>query len=131
MNSKGRRNEEENIAVQIAYIHGRIEAQLESFAQSLNIPASQLTSRVGALLLGSQGGEIVGSSRGVSKLRRETSAGDSSVEPLEVASSTRSRASNRKKGVKGYWAKLTPEQRSDEMKKRYKNRISTIKDNNK
>jgi hypothetical protein len=119
---KGRRHEEDNLAVQIAYIHGRIEAQLESFAQSLNIPSSQLASRVGALLLGAQGGEIVGPARGVSKLRREAAAGSSSVEPVEMAGGTRGGAQNRSKGPKGYWAKLTPEQRSEEMRRRYKKR---------
>jgi hypothetical protein len=121
MSGKGRGNEE-SIAVQVAYIHGRIEAQLEAFANSLNIPAAQLTSRVGALLLGSQGREDMGPARRVSKLRRETAAGSCTVEPVEVAGSTRGGASNRRKGPKGYWAKLTPEQRSEEMRRRYKKR---------
>jgi len=124
MNSKGRINENESLAVQIAYIHGRIEAQLEAFAQSLGLPTADLTGRMGSLLLYPQGGEIVGLARGVPKLRSKTAAGSKAVEPMAVVSGSRSGASG---NAKSYWAKMTPEQRSAEMRKRYKKRLATIK----
>jgi hypothetical protein len=115
---------DENLTVQLAYIHGRIEAQLEAYAQSLGLPAAQLTSRMGTLLLGTQNGEVMGPARGVPKLRSEAAKGGEAMEPMAVAGSPRRRASG---SSKAYWAKMTPEQRSKEMQRRTKKRLATIK----
>lgn len=107
--------EKRNYETQIAYIHGRIEAQLDAFAHSLNLPAAELAYRVGALLLAAQGGESLGPNHNLSFVRNATAQRHQAVEPLALAGSTHSKASH---GPKTYWSKMTKLQRSREMKRR-------------
>lgn len=106
-----------------AYIHGRIEAQIEAFAETLNIPKSQLTNRLGTLLLSNPQPRDENSMR---ILRRKTAKTHKPVRKVAVDSNARknstrktaSRKVGRPKKKVGYWASMTPEQRSEEMKRR-------------
>lgn len=107
--------------VSIAYIHGRLEAEVESFASSLGITSQELTRRVGILLLG-QG---VGSGNSVPTVRVQTTTDSETVEQMARRSSASKRRAQKHpthakpfKGVKGYWAKMTAGQRSAEMNRR-------------
>lgn len=108
-----------NLEKAIAYIHGRIAIQIETFAQSLGLPASDLAARVGTLLFGQTGREPLGPEDRMPFMHRETAKGGKTVEPLAVASRTRSKAPVKAQSkIKNYWANMTPEQRQAEMKRR-------------
>jgi hypothetical protein len=125
---KGRKHEVENLAVPIAYIHGRLEAQIEGFAASLDVSAGELAERLGELLLSGSGREGLGADDRLPKLRRKAGAGGKGVESVEVAGGTSSGGAHAGKGgVKGYWDAMTPKQRKAEMQRRLKLRAPTIK----
>jgi hypothetical protein len=132
---KGRLHEQE-IRERVAYIHGRIERELEAFAHSLAIPAVELTYRVGALLLGDGEGrqdrlpplpvgtgtrsivvaEVEGPVEphgGKPRAQRRTADNDSTTAtaPRKVKALT---------GIQRYWARFTPDERSRMMKARFK-----------
>lgn len=68
----------------IAYIHGRIEKEIESFAASIGIPSVTLAARVAALLSPEREGHF----HNVSVMRVETSTNSRAVEPLALADGT-------------------------------------------
>lgn len=107
-----------NFEVSIAYIHGRLEAQIEAFAQSLGIPARFLTNRLGTLLLVPEGGEVLRVADHLPVVRRKTAKRSKAVAKVAVVSRPRSKASSSGKGPRAYWAAMTPKQRSVEMKRR-------------
>lgn len=112
---------ERQIEVGIAYIHGRIEAQIENFAFAIGIPARELAERVGALLLSPPGGKVLGTKNSVSSLLGPSPIKRKSPRKMAVASDSHSGLSH--KGTKithPYWSKLTPEERKAEMKRRRK-----------
>lgn len=100
-------------AAQIAYIHGRIESQLEGFASSLNLPARELTQRVGALLIGLPSGEPMGFTQRVRDVRSDAAARDEE-QPLAVDGRTRPNTRWRTKSGQ----LMTPAQRKREAKRR-------------
>ncbi len=92
------KNAKKDYTPQIAYIHGRIEAQLEGFAASLGVPPVELTRRVGELLAGSMAGrESLGSSDFLSDLRRESTRLSKSLAAQAVASDSYIRSAYNKK----------------------------------
>jgi hypothetical protein len=101
---------EQRIAQRVAYIHGRIERELEAFAGSLAIPAVELTARVGALLLGA--GEWA--SDRLPALPQgsplEAGAGSVAVATLEGASESHGRGSRRGSAKKRRANKTAPDQ---------------------
>jgi hypothetical protein len=107
----------------ISYIHGRVDKELESFAAALGISENFLKERIGSYLL-KMGTGLEGDMSG---MRSKTSQNDRVVEPMarvkhahrNRTSSKKVRASNKKLGAatKRYWAAMTPEQRSKEMKR--------------
>ena len=128
---KGKPNEQQ-LRERIAYIHGRIEREIEAFATALSLPPMALTSRLGALLLGIPEGhdhslpdvpveagpgsrvlaEVEGARQshgGVARTRRQLAAGKRTgkAAPDKVS-----------EGQKKYWADMTPEERSKEMARR-------------
>jgi hypothetical protein len=131
---KGRKHEVENFEIQIAYIHGRIEAQIEGFAASLGVSAAELAGRLGELLLGAQGGERLGVDDRLPKLRGKAGAGGQGVESVALAGGTSGERAQQAKsghldgvsagGVKAYWAKMTPAARRKEMRRRLKKRLA-------
>lgn len=127
-------SEDESI---IAYVHGRIDKELETFASSLGVQTSYLSTRIGALLLTSR----TGMESNLPSLRPATSKERSpleSVERIEHArhASTWRKSAKRKSSskapknkvaskkkplssIKKYWAKFTPEQRKKIMAARH------------
>jgi hypothetical protein len=124
----------------IAYLHGRIEREIEAFADSLDLPKMELTQRLGALLLGIGQG-YADHLPSVSGGRRHLEAGQGSdvlatlegaVEPhgrsaqperIEASVGTRQAHTHEvkaeySKASKGYWAKMSPLQRKREMMRR-------------
>lgn len=78
-------NHEDEFSAQIAYIHGRIEAQIEAFANACGLPARQLASRVGELLLSAPGREVLGPEDRVPELPRKAGKRRKAVAAVEVA----------------------------------------------
>lgn len=106
------------------YLHGRIERELELFAAAIGCFAGELTSRVGALLLGVG----PGSENFVSAVRPKTTGTYSGVEQMEMADGAyrgkaRRSLSERNQQLKlarvSSWAKFkTKSARSKEMARR-------------
>jgi hypothetical protein len=110
----------------IAYLHGRIEAKLEAvfnteiaaYAQISGITEQQLAARVAALLQPAQGGKKLGPVNRVSNLPSKAAKRGTSVEPLAVAGGTRKRSTSQGSKMKAWWAKLSPEERAKEVRRR-------------
>lgn len=58
-------------STQIAYIYGRLEAQIEAFANSSGVSFRELAGRLATLLLGATSGKVLGTSDRVSQVPRE------------------------------------------------------------
>lgn len=132
--------DEQSLRERTAYLHGRIEREIEAFADSINVSKVELTQRLGALLLGigtGHGDYLSHLSTGRSYMEARTgSTGTSPLESLGDTSSsspqpewttTSISAGQITKGeierkhskiAKGYWARMTPAQRSQEMQRR-------------
>jgi hypothetical protein len=115
----------------IAYIHGRLEIQIEQFSASLGIQSIVLAERLADLLSPARQRNI----HSVSIVRSSSTGHGTPLVPLALAESTHSQLSNaepiqttsnaphkmRRKAKKvngGGWGSMTPEQRSKEMKRR-------------
>jgi hypothetical protein len=110
-----------NDEVQVAYLHGRIEAEIERFASSMGISPLELTERLVELLL--PPGKRAGNRLPV--LQSNSPARRSPVAKVEVAVEPHGRRpQNREVGatsaIKKYWQKMTREQRSAEVRRRMK-----------
>lgn len=114
-----------NYESQIAYIHGRIEHEIEGFANSLGIPTLVLTERLAELLHARRSG-VEDSMPGLREISSKRS--EKLGKTLEVAERTHlgSQAIKSpkpaKKRTNSYWANMTPEQRSAEIKRRFAKR---------
>lgn len=120
----------------IAYLHGRIERELEAFADSVSFPKVVVTRRLGALLLGFRQGDEnrlshLPSSGNHVETRQGSSVppkvegtveshGGSSLKQLEAAQSPSKAGENKVSAIKEYWAKMTPEERKKVMRERMK-----------
>jgi hypothetical protein len=123
---------EQELRERIAYIHGRVERELEAFANSLAIPAVELTQRLGRLLLG----EGSGFEDSLPHVRLETRSQSQRVAKVESpvdphGSRPRLEAGGREAApevapgevkepspIKKYWAQFTPEERRKMFKAR-------------
>jgi hypothetical protein len=111
------------IEIGAAYLHGRIEAQLEIYATSMGVPSFELTNRVAALLLtGSQGS----TENSMPDMRGEATETRQALRKMEMAGRP-SKGRPRKTGPRGYWAKMTPLERKSEMRRRYAVRLAKRK----
>ena len=111
----------------IAYLHGKIEAELNYLALAAGLDARMVTARVGALLSGAwqraESGlpmrmESAYGRAGASKSLADVEGGK---QPHGHGAPHRAASKKRAKklvGIKAYWAAMTPEQRSAEMAKR-------------
>lgn len=95
-----------------AYICGRIEAQLEGYADSAQIPRRVLTGNVGAFLLSASGRKQMGVTDTMPPLPRTSTNGDKTTSTMEMAKRPYSRAS------KLHWTQ-TPEGK-EKMRQRMK-----------
>lgn len=77
-----------SIEIGIAYIHGRIEAQIESLAVSIGLPAAELTYRVGTLLCAKASGPVLGFGNPVPYVRETPTVRSSAPRTLALASGT-------------------------------------------
>lgn len=132
-------HDEQTLRERIAYIHGRLEYQIEAFADSLNVPRLELTQRLGAIFLGVgegyadylsdlQSGRYhleAGSGSGTApEVEGAVSSHGSLPQPERPQESVRPRQAaqdqveHRGSAQKGYWAKMTPQQRRNEMRRR-------------
>ena len=117
---KGTTNER-SIEIAIAHLHGRIENQIEQFSAGFGIQANWVAARISDLL-SPEGTRI---QHHMSTVRIETTGMDRELEPLALAidahsseTPTATQAGRKTGGSRAYWTKMTPEQRSAEMKKR-------------
>jgi hypothetical protein len=99
----------------ISFIHGRIDAQIEGFAESMAIPKQLLAQRLAELLYP----EGMGAGNRMSQMRLATKERNSSTQKVE-APSRPLRGQTSGAGIAAYWAKMTPEQRASEVKRRMK-----------
>lgn len=118
----------ESLTARIAYIHGRIDQQIEIYAQSLGIPAAVLAERL-ATLLHPSGARSTSS---VSPLRGDTTEAREAVAAVEVAVRPHGKkasggVSKQKSGIQAYWASMTPAQRTAETKRRAAKRLENLK----
>jgi hypothetical protein len=120
-------NYDKHIDTAVAYLHGRIEAQLEAFAVSIGTSAADLTSRVATLLL-AQG---AGTAERVPKLRGASTSGDTRLAKVALVDRAHRPTQDAKRpgtysskvrstNVKGYWARMTPKQRKAEGRRRWR-----------
>lgn len=121
-------NRGKNLENAIAYIHGRLVAELENFANSLQITSQELTTRLGTLLLA----EGQGTFDSLPTLRGKTTQDGQTVESVALSSRPHRRAQKRPrgskaKGPKRYWDNMSPEQRRREMKRRVAKRQLKLK----
>jgi hypothetical protein len=133
-NKRVRRKHDEShqpgsVEVGLAYIHGRLEAQVEIFATALGVPTIELAERMGSLLSSPARGSVLGSLDPLPNLRRGATADDPVSRPLALASGSHGQPSRKVKhqidrGVKttrahnSGWEALSPEDRKREMKRR-------------
>lgn len=113
---------------QISYLHGYFEAKIEGFAKSADVPADELALRVGSVLYSASGGSVLGNrSNRVQRMSRAP-ASVSQGKRGEVAVGSRSRnygasvkapsGKRKESSIKAYWARMTPEQRKEEVIRR-------------
>lgn len=113
------KNGSKTLDVSIAYIHGRLDQQVEAYAQDLGIPSNELASRLASLLHA----EGQRTQHNVSALRSEMPGLGKAVAEMESNGDAHRQPQKRQKrskptGIKGYWAKMTVGQRSAEMNRR-------------
>ena len=119
--TKRSREYELQVEVQAAFFAGGLIERLNNYARGVGLPASELAKRVGDALRAAADGALLGTEHRVPDLPRKTAKRSKAVEPLAVAERPRGKqALKRGRGAtsKSYWAKLTPKQRSAEMKRR-------------
>jgi hypothetical protein len=112
----------------LAYLHGRLEAQLEAFATSWGIPITELTARLATLLLTTASRRELGANDTVSTLLRATAEGNPTVESMamdgnshRIARGKRAQSAIKKPSkMRAYWAAMTKEQRRAEIMRRMK-----------
>jgi hypothetical protein len=107
-----------NHELQIAYLHGRLEVQIESAANSIGIPFHELAGRLGSLLLTSSGRQVLGAPDNMPTLRGETTGDRTTVAKVAVARRPYRRTQKVKK--LNWWFKRTPEQQKAITAKRVK-----------
>jgi hypothetical protein len=132
--------DEQKLRERIAYIHGRVERELEAFAASLNVSPMELTHRVGYLLCGlGEGSEdplpdvrLAPGQRGALMAAMESTqrphGGGALSRPRagggQVNGSGKATTGATATGeveltpIQRYWAQFTPEERSKLMKAR-------------
>jgi hypothetical protein len=115
----------------LAYLHGRLEAQIEAFATALGIPAIELTARMWHVLSSPPGRTILGSIDRMPDLRNPPAQGTALSRPLALDDRSRKLAARPdpslkpktpKKQQNNYWSKLTAAERQKEMRRRIKKR---------
>ena len=119
MNAKSQLSVEGDLSFWLGKYVGRIETQLEHFASRLGISSSELTHRLGTLLLSSASGEQVRPEDSVPTLRRASAAGNQSVRALALAGSSSGQTQSLiGEKQRAYWQRMTPEQRKKEVARR-------------
>lgn len=115
----------------IAQLYGQINIQIQQFAATVGVQASRIAERLSELLsperervfnhMSAMRVETTGVHRTMESMEMVVNA-HSGKTPLglEAGRETRKANSHRKVGPRSYWAALTPEQRSKEMRKRMK-----------
>jgi hypothetical protein len=116
----------------IAYLHGRIDKEIELFAaSSLHCTATELAERLGSLLLGAG----IRVEHNVSALREETTGGSSTVAEMALASGSHSKSSGMSEDTrkrlsdlaKKRWADMTPNKRTRLLNKMARARLKGTK----
>jgi hypothetical protein len=126
-----RKNDEQRIRETVAYVHGRIERELEEYARQFLIPAVEFATRLGALL--SASGQRANHSM---SLRLEAAPGSATASALEgdlqphgdgAQHPARRRTSKTRPGKvssaqQRFWKSLSPEEKLREQIRRQSKR---------
>jgi hypothetical protein len=126
------KNNDAKLNEAIAYLHGKIEAEIGFFAAAAGLNSGMVAARVGVLLSGAWQRAESSVPMRMEPAHRRAGAGKpvADVEGSEqphghgaqhrTAKKKRSKAGKKVKpnGIKAYWDAMTPEQRSAEMTKR-------------
>lgn len=111
-----------NIDLQVVYAFAHCEAWLEDYAKSASISSHELTERVGNLLLGQTSGKVLGTEHNVSTMRSRSTKGSKTLATVALDDSPRGQVQGVKRrstgAIKAYWARMTPDERSQEMRRR-------------
>jgi hypothetical protein len=113
--------DESKLEVSAAFFTGGVLERLSAYARSLGLSETELAARVGASILSTAHGQVLGPAHRVPDVRAKTAKGSKAVEPVAVAKRAYSKQPSkvkRKKQKRSYWEGLTPRQRKNEMKRR-------------
>ena len=132
-----RKHDENQIALGVAYIHGRVEAQLERFADAMGISTLELTERLVEALRPAAADNLPGVRQTARSKRDAFLAALEVVEPAHghgarsederTGHAAKARAVKARGSQLSYWAKFTPAQRKKEWARRLRKRTATIK----
>jgi hypothetical protein len=132
------KNNDAKLNEAIAYLHGKIEAEISFFAAAANLNARMVTARVGVLLSGTWQRAESGLPMRVESAHGRAGTGEplADVEGGEqphgrgaqnrtatgkgakTGKASKVKRGKKVNGIKAYWDAMTPEQRSAEMTKR-------------
>ena len=125
MRSKNGTNQ---VEIGIAFFHGYVSAQLESFARGISVPSHILAARLGTLLLGQTGRELLGTEDPVPDMRGTTTAARKPMEPMAVAGGTHGGKTPRvKRGKRNWFSKLDKSTQQEIIAKRKRTFAATRK----
>lgn len=101
----------------LGYFYRSVKDELNAIAaaSSGEISAYELAGRLAAFLLAEESRQELGVEHRVRKVRRQAPKRSKAVAKVALARGARA---NRSSGIKDYWNKMTPEQRSTEMRRR-------------
>lgn len=105
------------IGFALGYLYHEVKQELNNITAASGgaISAHELATKLAILLSTEARGTVLGAPDHVSSLRRAPAKASEALEPLEVA---RRAHRLRTSGIKRYWAKMTKEERRQEMRRR-------------
>jgi len=109
----------------IAYLHGRISAEIEYFCKSLQLPEQDITIRLGTLFFGLSSGEELRTENNLSLLRSKTTKRGEKLRSMEMANDSYNKTQKRKSPIKrktDWWTRYTKAELKKEMARRSKMR---------
>jgi hypothetical protein len=110
----------------VAYIHGKIETQLEHAANATGIPFNVLVTRVCELLATNRQEWSAHSMPNQRMFNASTKATKqrATLEVVNTAHGTNASKTHSNSAIKTYWQRMTPLQRKREMKRRFAKRVA-------
>lgn len=104
-------------------LYERIAAECQGFAESIGLPRHAVADRMGALLIGAEIRHVLGESDSLQLRRSSPAKSKRKRPPVEVGIRPRKEPRKigrppKKTGLAAWWGRMTPAERSAEMKRR-------------